>query len=74
MTNRAFYRLIVEDGEKTLFEGRVEDRSIFGGSVQITAYGAKIIIVDGTYDEETINHLVQKRLMEMAEHMKEYPD
>jgi len=29
--------------------------------------------VDGTYEEETVNHLVQKRLMEMAESIKEYP-
>ena len=29
---------------------------------------------DGTYEEGTINHLVQKRLMEMAERMKEYRD
>jgi len=28
---------------------------------------------DGTYPEETINHLVQKRLTEMAERIKEYP-
>jgi len=29
---------------------------------------------DGTYEEGTINDLVQKRLMEMAERIKEYPD
>ncbi len=30
-------------------------------------------LVDGTFEEGTINHLVQKRVMEMAERIKEYP-
>jgi predicted ATP-dependent protease len=29
---------------------------------------------DGTYEEETVNHLVQKRLSEMAELIKEYKE
>ena len=29
---------------------------------------------DGSYPENTINHLVQKRLLEMAEYIKEYRD
>jgi len=30
-------------------------------------------LVDGAYEEGTINYLVQKRVMEMAERIKEYP-
>jgi len=50
MTDRAFYRLIVEDGQKILFEGRVEDRSIVGGSLGVTAYGYYANLTDIPYN------------------------
>ena len=50
MTDRVFYRLIIEDGQKTLFEGRIEDRSIEGGSLSVTAYGYYANLTDIPYN------------------------
>ena len=37
--NKAFYRIVITDTSKTLFEGRIEDIGISMGRVVITAYG-----------------------------------
>jgi len=49
-------------------------RTIDEGIEILTGVKAGERRVDGTYEEGTINHFVQKRLMEMAERIKEYPD
>lgn len=39
LADRMFYRLVVTDVTKTLFEGRLEDITIGAGSLNVTAYG-----------------------------------
>lgn len=39
ITDKMFYRLLVSDVERVLFEGRIEDISISAGSVGVTANG-----------------------------------
>jgi len=60
----------VRDGRFHIYPVKTIDE----GMEILTAVKAGERRPDGTYEEGTINHLVQKRLAEMAEHMKEYPD
>jgi len=39
LTNKVFYRLLITDNKKTLFEGRIEDLELTSGSCGATAYG-----------------------------------
>ena len=48
-------------------------RTIDEGIEILTGVKAGERLPDGSYEEGTINYLVQKRLMEMAERIKEYP-
>jgi len=48
-------------------------RTIDEGIEILTGVKAGERLPDGSYEEGTINYLVQKKLMEMAERIKEYP-
>jgi len=48
-------------------------KTIDEGIEILTGVKAGERMVDGTYEEGTINYLVQKRVIEMAERIKEYP-
>jgi len=48
-------------------------KTIDEGIEILTGVKAGERLVDGAYEEGTINYLVQKRVMEMAERIKEYP-
>ena len=48
-------------------------KTIDEGIEVLTGVKAGERMVDGTYEEGTINYIVQKRVMEMAERIKEYP-
>lgn len=60
----------IRDGRFHIFPLTTIDEGI----ERLTGIKAGIRKQDGTYEDDSINQLVQKRLMEMADRMKEYPD
>jgi len=49
LTGKAFYRLLVSDVEKVLFEGRIEDLTLSAGGAGVTAYGYYANLSDVPY-------------------------
>ena len=49
ITRKAFYRLVVTDGQRTLWEGRVQDIGKESGLVVVTAYGYYASLNDEPY-------------------------
>ncbi len=50
LTRRMFYRLVIYDVNKIVWEGRIQDVSLTIGSVDITVYGYYASLNDGTYN------------------------
>ena len=49
LTQRIFYRLVITDGSKTLWEGRLEDIGLSAGVAEATAYGYYTNLSDYPY-------------------------
>jgi len=49
LTKRMFYRIIIADAEKTLWEGRIQDLELLAGAANATAYGYYSSLNDGIY-------------------------
>lgn len=64
---------VVEAMEKGLFH-IYPVKTVDEGIEILTGVKAGERLPDGSYEEGTINYLVQRRLIEMAERIKEYPD
>jgi lon-related putative ATP-dependent protease len=62
---------IVESIKKGIFHVYPVE-TVDEGMEVLTGVEAGGITVDGSYERDTINYLAQKRLMDMAEHLREY--
>lgn len=60
----------VKEGEFHIYSVRTID----DGMELLTGVKAGKRKADGSFDEGTVNHLVNKRLREMAERLKEFPE
>lgn len=49
LTKKVFYRLVISDGEKILWEGRIQDLELLAGHAGATAYGYWASLNDGKY-------------------------
>ncbi|KYH39340.1 MAG: ATP-dependent protease [Candidatus Bathyarchaeota archaeon B23] len=64
---------VLEAMEKGLFH-IYPVKTVDEGIEILTGVKAGERLPDGSYEEGSINHLIQRRLIEMAERIKEYPD
>lgn len=49
LTDREYYRLVITDNQRTLWEGRLEDIGLSAGRVEVTAYGYYANLSDYPY-------------------------